>query len=513
MAASSHYDVLGLARTASAPDVRAAFRQRALVSHPDKGGEPERFRRIMEAFEVLYDETKRAHYDRMLAADIASAVAAVWLPPGCGSPLRPAGQPWDSEREAMLRRKKKTKKLWSKADRQRHFCCKLQGLLARMNSEMRLSTIRRRLSERQRLELEAFMLRKGEQQGPGQSCPRSSSRQLAGGAAAQDRAAFQARRGAAAKAGVGSQAAAGDNLVSQAPGGERKASGGVAEGEGCGRLRGICKGPKGVGYYATSPLGQYLWCATNAFRNLQDAIDAHCVVMSIRRLMTGGTGSSFVERFRAAAHEAQAQLEGRRGCKIVLNYFTKVGMANIHLNTPYRTDVSEALTHWLAMMRAYGGSLFSGCGFKSAYTPEVALRQRKQLLLVWRQLCLQSGRSEAQLERKYELLDLELSKAHEKQVQRWRRAQVHAEEVAARASSSLLGQLNRLLAWDLRQARQAAKCAKENDGCEQRQSRSESGRCRTTPPLNKARANCSMTRPRQKGLKATTPTPRGRVAK
>jgi len=61
-----HYDVLGLPRTAEGAAVRAAYRRRALATHPDKGGDPEAFRRVVAAFEELGDESRRAAYDRTL---------------------------------------------------------------------------------------------------------------------------------------------------------------------------------------------------------------------------------------------------------------------------------------------------------------------------------------------------------------------------------------------------------------------------------------------------------------
>jgi len=61
-----HYDVLGLQRTASAAQIHAAYRRRALVTHPDKGGNPDDFRRVVAAFEELADASRRAAYDRSL---------------------------------------------------------------------------------------------------------------------------------------------------------------------------------------------------------------------------------------------------------------------------------------------------------------------------------------------------------------------------------------------------------------------------------------------------------------
>jgi len=61
-----HYDVLGVLRTASAAEIHAAYRRRALATHPDKGGDPKDFHRVKIAFEELSDLERRTNYDRNL---------------------------------------------------------------------------------------------------------------------------------------------------------------------------------------------------------------------------------------------------------------------------------------------------------------------------------------------------------------------------------------------------------------------------------------------------------------
>jgi hypothetical protein len=48
-----NYSVLGLKRSASDEDIKQAFREKALLCHPDKGGDPEDFRKVREAYENL----------------------------------------------------------------------------------------------------------------------------------------------------------------------------------------------------------------------------------------------------------------------------------------------------------------------------------------------------------------------------------------------------------------------------------------------------------------------------
>lgn len=58
-----HYDALRISRHASAEAVRKAYRARALVTHPDKGGSQNEFQRVMDAFMVLSNDELRQEYD------------------------------------------------------------------------------------------------------------------------------------------------------------------------------------------------------------------------------------------------------------------------------------------------------------------------------------------------------------------------------------------------------------------------------------------------------------------
>ncbi|HNB54771.1 MAG TPA: DnaJ domain-containing protein, partial [Anaerolineales bacterium] len=67
MAQRDYYEILGVPKTASAEDLKQAFRTLARKYHPDVSKEEhaeERFKEINEAYAVLSDEQKRAAYDR-----------------------------------------------------------------------------------------------------------------------------------------------------------------------------------------------------------------------------------------------------------------------------------------------------------------------------------------------------------------------------------------------------------------------------------------------------------------
>ena len=58
------YKTLGIDKKASDSDIKKAFRKLALKKHPDKGGDPEEFKKIQAAYEVLSDSEKREKYDK-----------------------------------------------------------------------------------------------------------------------------------------------------------------------------------------------------------------------------------------------------------------------------------------------------------------------------------------------------------------------------------------------------------------------------------------------------------------
>ena len=61
---TSYYEVLGVEKGATQDEIKKAYRKLAVKSHPDKGGDPELFKQITEAYEVLSDAEKRPLYDK-----------------------------------------------------------------------------------------------------------------------------------------------------------------------------------------------------------------------------------------------------------------------------------------------------------------------------------------------------------------------------------------------------------------------------------------------------------------
>lgn len=59
-----YYEVLGVGKSASADEIKKAFRRAAVEHHPDRGGDEAKFKELNEAYEVLKDNEKRKRYDQ-----------------------------------------------------------------------------------------------------------------------------------------------------------------------------------------------------------------------------------------------------------------------------------------------------------------------------------------------------------------------------------------------------------------------------------------------------------------
>jgi DnaJ family protein A protein 2 len=57
------YKLLNVTPQASDKDIKTAFRTLSKTHHPDKGGDPQTFTKINEAYSILSNTEKRAHYD------------------------------------------------------------------------------------------------------------------------------------------------------------------------------------------------------------------------------------------------------------------------------------------------------------------------------------------------------------------------------------------------------------------------------------------------------------------
>ncbi len=68
--AKDYYTTLGVSKTASAEEIKKAYRKLAHQHHPDKqGGDATKFKEINEAYQVLSDANKRSRYDQFGSAE------------------------------------------------------------------------------------------------------------------------------------------------------------------------------------------------------------------------------------------------------------------------------------------------------------------------------------------------------------------------------------------------------------------------------------------------------------
>lgn len=64
--ALTHYGALGVDRTATHEEIKAAYRAKASAAHPDRGGDHETMAALTVAYDTLGDQRKREFYDAQL---------------------------------------------------------------------------------------------------------------------------------------------------------------------------------------------------------------------------------------------------------------------------------------------------------------------------------------------------------------------------------------------------------------------------------------------------------------
>lgn len=73
MSTRTIYQILGVDEEADVEVIHAAYRALAKRLHPDNGGDPEAFREIQDAWDILRDSRRRSSYDARLAVERLAA--------------------------------------------------------------------------------------------------------------------------------------------------------------------------------------------------------------------------------------------------------------------------------------------------------------------------------------------------------------------------------------------------------------------------------------------------------
>ena len=59
----NYYELLDVPTNATTDEIKQHYRKYARIHHPDKGGDPEKFKEIQTAYETLMDPIQRHQYD------------------------------------------------------------------------------------------------------------------------------------------------------------------------------------------------------------------------------------------------------------------------------------------------------------------------------------------------------------------------------------------------------------------------------------------------------------------
>ncbi|MES1216086.1 MAG: DnaJ domain-containing protein, partial [Bacteroidota bacterium] len=86
MAKRDFYEILGVGKTASADEIKKAYRKVAMQFHPDRNpgdkAAEEKFKEAAEAYEILSDADKKAQYDRYGHAGVSNGGRGAHSGPG-----------------------------------------------------------------------------------------------------------------------------------------------------------------------------------------------------------------------------------------------------------------------------------------------------------------------------------------------------------------------------------------------------------------------------------------------
>ena len=162
MLQESLYDVLLVNQDASLDEIKMAFKRRALLVHPDKGGSKEAFHVVYQALETLADPAARKTYDDSLALKSRGVAQRQGEPKGKKKAAKKSRAATANQGSPRAEKGTSSGNMESEASsnqpRQTQLLRKVRDLLKQLPRDLRNEVLINEFSQNQRLILEKWMV-------------------------------------------------------------------------------------------------------------------------------------------------------------------------------------------------------------------------------------------------------------------------------------------------------------------------------------------------------------------
>eukprot|EP00928_Gymnodinium_smaydae_P054480 TRINITY_DN38238_c0_g1_i1.p1 TRINITY_DN38238_c0_g1~~TRINITY_DN38238_c0_g1_i1.p1 ORF type:complete len:544 (-),score=68.88 TRINITY_DN38238_c0_g1_i1:192-1781(-) len=433
MAYCSHYNLLGIECSASFEEIRTAFKQCALATHPDKGGSKEAFQQVAFAFETLADVDRRRKYDSWLswqggtdaqvtarsAPDIPAAKTSSHSAKKAPS-AKPMAQRNMGSVDALAGRSRRERCIW-----------RLFQLLQELEPQVRLVVIRENFTESMRREFESFIVThkyNASRVSAEKSAGSESSSMSDDSSEESDEAITDLHEDAS---GSGACLALCDHW--QQGENSRGTRNAVQTQQGGNRTQGLLWRHKGVGtgwYFANIRIGS-LELTTRWVRELDVALDHLLVLTTMKRQARHTTRQEFADSLREILPRALADQDCSMsdlglGFRVAIAKGFWVGRT--WLCTPIVHDLEAALRALEALSPFQGASGLKGFDL-------IVRRGWSELLAEWHAfrecyigICVAGGQSREQVRARLAALEEARRPCREAQLERWNRRRMEFED-------------------------------------------------------------------------------------